>query len=38
MKNMFSIFSSCDLVFDPIWPDFELVRDFVPINNLTKFH
>ena len=27
-----------DLVFDPTWPIFELVQDFIKTNILTKFH
>ena len=29
---------SGDLVFDPTWPIFELVRNFIKMNILTKFH
>ena len=27
-----------DLVFDPTWPIFKLVRDFIKANSLTKSH
>ena len=27
-----------DLIFDPTWPNFELVRVFLKENILTKFH
>ena len=27
-----------DLVFDPTWPIFELIQDYVKTNILTKFH
>ena len=27
-----------DLVFDPTWPIFKLVQDFIKTNILTKFH
>ena len=37
-KTGCSIIWACDLVFDPTWPRFELVRDFMIINIVTKFH
>ena len=34
----FSKILTCDLVFDPTWTIFELIRDFIRTNLLTNFH
>ena len=34
----FSTIKARDLVFDPTWPTFKLVGDFIKTNILTKFH
>ena len=36
--QVFSNIQICDLVFDLTWPIFELIRDFIKTNILTKFH